>query len=93
VIWGEHDAYLPSAYAARQREAFPDADVHVLAGSGHWPFVDAAPTVDGLLREFLTRAVASASTSASASAGQPPSQRADHTPAPQATAAHTPDSR
>jgi pimeloyl-ACP methyl ester carboxylesterase len=53
VIWGEHDAYLPSAYAERQREAFPNADVHVLAGSGHWPFVDAAPTVDRLLREFL----------------------------------------
>ena len=50
VIWGEHDAYLPSSYAARQREAFPSADVHVLAGSGHWPFVDArARTVDRLL--------------------------------------------
>ena len=23
VIWGEHDAYLPSSYAARQRDAFP----------------------------------------------------------------------
>jgi pimeloyl-ACP methyl ester carboxylesterase len=55
VIWGEHDAYLPSGYATRQREAFPKAEVHVLAGSGHWPFVDAAPTVDRLLADFLGR--------------------------------------
>jgi pimeloyl-ACP methyl ester carboxylesterase len=53
VIWGEHDAYLPSAYAERQREAFPSADVHLLAASGHWPFVDAPETVERLLVEFL----------------------------------------
>lgn len=53
VIWGEHDRYLPSAFAAHQREAFPSADVHVLAASGHWPFVDAPDTVARLLTEFL----------------------------------------
>jgi pimeloyl-ACP methyl ester carboxylesterase len=55
VIWGEHDAYLPSSYAARQREAFPSADVHVLPASGHWPFADAPETVERLLVEFLTQ--------------------------------------
>ncbi len=55
VIWGEHDAYLPSEYAFRQREAFPSADVHVLALSGHWPFVDSPDTVERLLLEFLDR--------------------------------------
>jgi pimeloyl-ACP methyl ester carboxylesterase len=54
VIWGEHDAYLPSSYAMRQREAFPSADVHVLPASGHWPFADAPDTVERLLAEFLT---------------------------------------
>jgi len=54
VIWGEKDAYLPSAYAERQREAFPSADVHVLAASGHWPFADAPDTVERLFAEFLT---------------------------------------
>jgi pimeloyl-ACP methyl ester carboxylesterase len=54
VIWGEHDAYLPSSFAERQREAFPSADVHVLAASGHWPFADAPDTVERLLTEFLT---------------------------------------
>jgi pimeloyl-ACP methyl ester carboxylesterase len=53
VIWGEHDAYLPSSYAERQREAFPSADVHVLPASGHWPFADAPDTVERLLTEFL----------------------------------------
>ncbi len=53
VVWGEHDAYLPSSYAARQRDAFPSADVHVLPASGHWPFADAPETVERLLAEFL----------------------------------------
>jgi pimeloyl-ACP methyl ester carboxylesterase len=53
VIWGEHDRYVPASYAARQRELFPSADVHVLASSGHWPFVDAAETVERLLLGFL----------------------------------------
>ncbi len=53
VVWGEHDAYLPSSYAAEQRQAFPSADVHVLPVSGHWPFVDAPETVERLLVAFL----------------------------------------
>ncbi|HET9677185.1 MAG TPA: alpha/beta hydrolase [Solirubrobacterales bacterium] len=55
VVWGEGDAYLPSSFAERQREAFPSADVHVLAASGHWPFADAPETVERLLTEFLAR--------------------------------------
>jgi pimeloyl-ACP methyl ester carboxylesterase len=57
VIWGQGDAYLPSGYAARQREAFPSAEVHVLPGSGHWPFVDAADAVRELLLGFLGRVI------------------------------------
>jgi pimeloyl-ACP methyl ester carboxylesterase len=55
VIWGEGDAYLPSSFAARQRDAFPSAEVHVLAGSGHWPYADAPTTVERLLVGFLER--------------------------------------
>jgi pimeloyl-ACP methyl ester carboxylesterase len=58
VIWGEGDVYLPSSYAARQREAFPSADVHVLPASGHWPYADAPETVERLLVEFLERGAA-----------------------------------
>jgi pimeloyl-ACP methyl ester carboxylesterase len=60
VIWGEHDAYLPSAYAPRQRDAFPSADVHVLPASGHWPFADAPETVERLLTELVGRVAAPA---------------------------------
>ncbi len=55
VIWGEGDAYLPASYAARQREAFPSAAVHVLPASGHWPYADAPDTVERLLVEFVSR--------------------------------------
>lgn len=55
VIWGERDAYLPSSFAARQRDAFPSADVHVLPASGHWPFVDSPEIVRRLLLEHLER--------------------------------------
>lgn len=55
VVWGRHDTYIPSAYADRQREAFPSAEIHVLDESGHWPFVDASQTVRQLLLSFLAR--------------------------------------
>jgi pimeloyl-ACP methyl ester carboxylesterase len=62
VIWGEHDAYLSSAYAPRQRDAFPSAEVHVLPASGHWPYADAPETVERLLLAFLGRVAAHAAT-------------------------------
>jgi pimeloyl-ACP methyl ester carboxylesterase len=55
VIWGEHDAYLSASFAARQRDAFPSAEVHILPASGHFPFADAPETVERLLLEFLAR--------------------------------------
>lgn len=54
VIWGAGDSYLPASYAERQRDAFPSAKVHVLPGSGHWPFIDAAGDVRRLLLEHLS---------------------------------------
>jgi pimeloyl-ACP methyl ester carboxylesterase len=53
VIWGAADAYLPPSLAERQKEPFPSAEVHVLPGSGHWPFIDDPATVTRLLMEFL----------------------------------------
>jgi hypothetical protein len=47
------------AFAQRQRQPFPSADVHVLASSGHWPFVDSPETVERLLLEFLGQVRAS----------------------------------
>jgi len=53
VIWGASDAYLPTSLAERQKEPFPSAEIHVLPGSGHWPFIDDPTTVGRLLTEFL----------------------------------------
>lgn len=64
VIWGEHDAYLSSSYAERQREVFPSADVHVLPASGHWPFADAPETVERLLTEHLRKVTGAAASEA-----------------------------
>jgi len=57
VIWGASDTYLPVPLAERQKEAFPSAAVHVLPGSGHWPFIDDPATVTRLLTEFLRASV------------------------------------
>jgi pimeloyl-ACP methyl ester carboxylesterase len=55
VIWGAGDTYLAPAFAERQKDAFPSAEVHVLPGSGHWPFIDDPATVTRLLGDFLHR--------------------------------------
>jgi pimeloyl-ACP methyl ester carboxylesterase len=58
VLWGEGDAYLPVRYADVQREYF-DAQVHVLAGCGHWPMVDEPDRVRELVIAFLRARLAS----------------------------------
>ncbi len=55
VVWGAEDAYVPVTFAQRQREAFPHAEIHVLPGLGHWPFVDDAHQVNSLVVPFLRR--------------------------------------
>ncbi|MBO0768365.1 MAG: alpha/beta fold hydrolase [Solirubrobacterales bacterium] len=54
VIWGEDDRYIPASFADRQRDAFPDADIHLLPVSGHWPHADAPDRVQRLLVEFIS---------------------------------------
>lgn len=55
VLWGAGDPYVPVAYAERQRESFRRAEVHVLPGLGHWPFVDDPEAVLQPLEAFLRR--------------------------------------
>jgi flavin-dependent dehydrogenase/pimeloyl-ACP methyl ester carboxylesterase len=57
VIWGAHDPYLPVALAARQRKAFPGAEIAVLENSGHWPHADDPDAVGRLVEPFLRRGV------------------------------------
>jgi len=53
VIWGAGDVFLPVRFAEQQKEVFPRAEVHVLEGLGHWPFVDDPDAVLALLLPFL----------------------------------------
>ena len=53
VVWGATDWGLPVALAERQRIAFPHADIHVLADSGHYPQFDDPERVSSLVVSFL----------------------------------------
>ncbi len=55
VVWGAHDPYLPVAWAERQREAFPSAEVVILRDSGHWPMADDPDALGRHIEPFLRR--------------------------------------
>jgi pimeloyl-ACP methyl ester carboxylesterase len=55
VIWGADDPYIPASQADNQKNSFPAAEVHVLANSGHFPFVDEPDVTRSLLVSFLRR--------------------------------------
>ncbi|HET9197481.1 MAG TPA: alpha/beta hydrolase [Solirubrobacterales bacterium] len=49
VLWGDRDAYLPTRFAAAYADALPGAELEVLAGAGHWPWIDQPAVVDRVL--------------------------------------------
>lgn len=53
VLWGAEDAYIPVSYAHDQVRVFEGAELHVLPGLGHWPFIDDAVAVGDKLEPFL----------------------------------------
>jgi pimeloyl-ACP methyl ester carboxylesterase len=53
VMWGTTDAYIPWQQAERQRESFPSAQIELLEGLGHWPFLEDPARVSELLMPFL----------------------------------------
>jgi pimeloyl-ACP methyl ester carboxylesterase len=55
VIWGRSDPYIGAEYADRQRDYFRQAEVTILDGSGHWPFVDNPEAVAAILLPFLRK--------------------------------------
>jgi pimeloyl-ACP methyl ester carboxylesterase len=55
VVWGAQDTYVPARLAQTQKQAFPTAEIHVLQGDGHWPFVDEPQRVLRLVVPFLRR--------------------------------------
>jgi pimeloyl-ACP methyl ester carboxylesterase len=57
VIWGAGDPFIGPDYAEKQKDYFPLAEVHVLQGLGHWPFIDDVDAVRKPLVDFLKRQV------------------------------------
>jgi len=57
VIWGAGDPFIDVAYAEKQKRYFPLAEVHILQGLGHWPFIDDVEAVRAPLVSFLRRSV------------------------------------
>jgi pimeloyl-ACP methyl ester carboxylesterase len=57
VVWGTGDVYIPWAQAARQRESFPSAQIELLEGLGHWPFLEDPAHVAELVIPFLHQQV------------------------------------
>jgi pimeloyl-ACP methyl ester carboxylesterase/2-polyprenyl-6-methoxyphenol hydroxylase-like FAD-dependent oxidoreductase len=55
VLWGADDPYLRVEHAERQRAGFPRAEVRVIAGAGHWFFVERPDEVAAALTAFLAR--------------------------------------
>jgi pimeloyl-ACP methyl ester carboxylesterase len=57
VIWGAGDPFIPVEFAEKQKRYFPLAEIHVLQGLGHWPFIDDVEAVRAPLVEFLKKQV------------------------------------
>ena len=53
VIWGDNDAYIGSEQADEQRRIFPSGRLEVVAGSGHWPWLEQPDVVAAHLTGFL----------------------------------------
>jgi pimeloyl-ACP methyl ester carboxylesterase len=59
VLWGAGDPFGPVEFAEKQKRYFPRAEVHVLEGLGHWPFIDDASAVRRPVEAFLRTQITS----------------------------------
>ena len=55
VIWGEADDIIPVAHAYAAQVYAPDADVHVIPRSGHFPHKEHPEQVAEILTEFIAQ--------------------------------------
>jgi pimeloyl-ACP methyl ester carboxylesterase len=49
ILWGDGDIYFPTKFADAFAEALPDAEVEIVGGAGHWPWIDDPAVVDRVL--------------------------------------------
>jgi pimeloyl-ACP methyl ester carboxylesterase len=62
VLWGERDRFVPAEQADRQREAFPNAEIEILEGVGHYGHVEAPELIAERVLPFLRRQRSGAAT-------------------------------
>lgn len=49
VIWGDRDPYLPIRFAEAYADALPDSRLQMVAGGGHWPWIDRPALIEDVL--------------------------------------------
>lgn len=54
VVWGDDDPYIPPAFAHAYADALPNATAEVVAGAGHWPWLQ-RPELVQTVADFLGR--------------------------------------
>ena len=55
LMHGREDRIVPSTDGAKLADLMPHADLHILAGTGHWFQLERAATVNLLITDFLAR--------------------------------------
>lgn len=55
LIVGDHDHFTSHPQSERIARLVPQSELHVIAGSGHFPWLEAPEECFGLLRSFLAR--------------------------------------
>ncbi len=55
LVWGSHDPLFPIEDARRAAGALHDAELLVVEGAGHWPYLEAPETFNQALLAFLAR--------------------------------------
>ncbi len=49
ILWGDGDIYLPTKFAGAFAAVLPDAEVEIVEGAGHWPWIDDRRVIDRVL--------------------------------------------
>ncbi len=49
ILWGDRDPYLPTRFANAYAAALPTSELRIIAGAGHWPWLDDARVTDHVL--------------------------------------------
>ncbi|MDQ2894988.1 MAG: alpha/beta hydrolase, partial [Actinomycetota bacterium] len=46
IVWGEEDPWLPARFAAAYASALPAAELAMIPGAGHWPWLESPAVID-----------------------------------------------